>query len=118
MTTNKTTEQRIAELEGQIAKLQAKQTELYTQLTNAQLEQWRGRIDDLEVQLHLGAMEASEHLTPLMDQLRSRWTATRAQMKDASSTTTEVVDTLRSGLENAYDELREAVLQSRRKVSH
>lgn len=118
MTTDKTTEERIARLEAQLTKLQSKQGDLYAQLRKAQLEQWQGRIDDLEVQMHLGAMEANERLTDLLDQLRSRWATARAQMEAAPATGTDVVDTLRSGVEKAYDEVRAALLESRRKVSH
>lgn len=118
MTTDRTTEERIAELEAQIAKLQARQSDLNEQLTRAQVEQWQGRIDDLEVQMHLGAMEANEHLTALADQFRSKWATARVQMESASVTTTEVFDTLRIGLENAYGEIRKALLETKQKVAH
>jgi len=118
MTTDTTTEKRIAKLEAQITRLQAKQSELNKQLTKAQVQQWQGRIDDLEVQMHLGAMEANEHLAELLERFRSTWATARAQMESASSTTTEVVDTLRIGLENAYGEFRKALLETKQKVSH
>jgi hypothetical protein len=118
MTTEMTTEDRIAKLEGQSAKLQTKQGELYAQLRRAQLEQWQGRIDDLEVQMHLGALEANERITALADQLRSRWAATRLQMEMTPSTATEVIDRLRVGVEKAYEEMRQAILESKQKVTH
>ena len=49
------TDARIAKLEANIKALQAKQVALHKQLTDAQVEQWQARIDDLEVQVHLGA---------------------------------------------------------------
>lgn len=118
MTTEMTTEDRIARLEGQITKLQSRQTELNGQLRKAQLELWQGRIEDLEVQMHLAALDANDRLTALADQLRSRWAATRQQMETSPSTATEVVDRLRLGVENAYDEMRRALLESREKVTH
>lgn len=118
MTTEMTTEDRIAKLEGQIDKLQSRQSELYGQLRKAQLELWQGRIDDLEVQMHLAALDANDRLTALADQLRSSWATTRLQMESAPSTATEVVDRLRVGVENAYDEMRRALLESRHKVTH
>lgn len=116
--TDTTAEERIATLEVQMAKLQTKQEDLHRQLTRAQVEQWQGRIDDLEVQMHLGAMEANDRVSVLADQLRGRWAAVRGQMEGASSTTVEVMDSLRLGVENTYAEIRKALLESRQRVSH
>lgn len=112
-----TTEERIAKLEAQIDKLQAKQAELLRQLTKAQIDQWQGRIEDLEVQMHLGAMESSDKLTALMEQLRTRWTEAQRQFEEAVSTASSVADTVRAGLENAVNEVRRALLESKNKLT-
>ncbi len=112
-----TTEERIAKLEAQIGKLQAKQTELHKQLTKAQIDQWQGRIEDLEVQMHLGAMETTDKLTALMDQLRNRWADARRQFEDATSTASSAADTVRTGLENAFKEVRKALLETKNKLT-
>lgn len=107
------TNERITALEGKIKTLQTKQAALNKQLADAQVEQWKARIDDLEVQIHLGAMEANQKLTPLMDKLRTTWTDAKTQLEDKTETATSVADTLRTGIENAYAELRKAVLDTR-----
>ena len=112
-----TTDERIARLEAQITKLQVKQGDLHGQLRQAQLEQWQARIDDLEVQMHLGALDANERVTALADQLRARWAAARSQIETAPSTATDVADTLRTGVEKAYAEIRTAMLESKQKVT-
>jgi predicted nucleic acid-binding Zn-ribbon protein len=112
-----TSEARIAKLEAQIDDLSKKQADLNKQLTKAQLDQWRGRIEDLEVQLHLGAMESSDRLNALMAGLRSRWADARKQFEDRASTATSVADTVRTGLENAFAELRKALLETKSKLS-
>jgi hypothetical protein len=112
-----TTEERIEQLEAQIKDLRAKQAELLHQMTKAQLDQWQGRIEDLEVQMHLGAMETSDKLNTLMSHLRSRWADARRQFDDRTSTATSVAETVRTGLENAFNELRKALLESRNKLS-
>ena len=66
-----TTEDRIAELEAQLGKLHTEVGDLRKQLAKAQIDQWQGRVEDPEVQMHLGAMEASDKLTALMDRLRN-----------------------------------------------
>ena len=112
-----TTEERIAKLEAQIEDLRAKLTDLHKQMTKAQIDQWQGRIEDLEVQMHLGAMETTDKLAALMDQLRSKWSDARRQFEDATSTASSVADTVRTGLENAFKEVRKALLESKNKLT-
>jgi len=112
-----TTEERMTKLEAQIDKLQARQNELYKQLAKAQIDQWQGRVEDLEVQLHLGAMEANDKLAALMDQLRNKASDARRQFEDAASMASSVADTVRAGLENAFSEVRKALLESRSKLT-
>jgi predicted nucleic acid-binding Zn-ribbon protein len=112
-----TTEERMAKLEAEIDKLQAKQAELHKQLAKTQIEAWQGRVEDLEVQLHLGAMEANERLTALMDQLRGKAADARRQFEGATSTASSVADTVRAGLESAFGEVRKALLESRSKLT-
>jgi predicted nuclease with TOPRIM domain len=112
-----TNEERIAELEAQIEELHAKQADLHKQLTQTQIDQWQGRIEDLEVQMHLGSMEANAKLTALMDQLRTKWSDTRRQLEDATSTASSVADTVRAGFENAYTEIRKALLEGKSQLS-
>jgi TolA-binding protein len=112
-----TSEDRITGLEAQIRKLQAEQAELRKQLGKAQLDQWRGRIEDLEVQMHLGAMEASDQLTARMRQLRDKWADARRQFEENVSTASDAADTVRTGLEKAFDDLRKALLEAKNKLA-
>ncbi len=112
-----TTEERIARLEAQIEKLQAKQAELHRELTTAQIDQWQGRLEALEVQMHLAAKDTSDKLTGLMDQLRDRWADARQQFEDTISTASSAADTVRAGLENAFNEVRKALLESKSKLT-
>jgi gas vesicle protein len=112
-----TNEERIAKLEAQIEKLHARQGELHKQLTKAQIDQWQGRIEDLEVQMHLGAADTSDKLTALMDQLRGKWADAQRQFEDATSTASSVADTVRGGLENAFKEVRKALIESKNKLA-
>ncbi len=111
-----TTEDRVAQLEAQIDELRTKLAELHKQMTKAQIDQWQGRIEDLEVQMHLGAMETSDKLTALMGRLRTRWADARRQLEDRTSTASSVADTVRTGLENAFAEVRKALLETKNKL--
>ena len=111
-----TTEERMAQLEAQIDELHAKQAELHKQVTKAQIDQWQGRLEDLQVQVHLGAAEASDRLTAQMDELRDKWADARRQFEDAGSTASSVADTVRAGLENAFKEVRKALLEGRNQL--
>lgn len=112
-----TTEDRVGKLEGQIDKLQKQQADLRKQLAKAQLDQWQGRIEDLEVQMHLGGMEASDKLATLMDRLRDRWADSRRQFEASITTAVGVADTVRTGLEKAVEDLRKALLESKSKLA-
>jgi predicted nuclease with TOPRIM domain len=112
-----TAEDRIKKLEAELDKLQDKQAMLTKQLAEAQLDQWQGRIENLEVQMHLGTMEASDKVTALMDQLRRRWSEARGQFEESIATASSVKDTVRAGLEKAVGDLRQALLESKSKLS-
>ena len=112
-----TTDDRIAKLEEQISSLHAQQIELRKQLAKAQLDQWQGRFDELEVQMHLASKEAGDKANALMEQLRGRWADARRQMEESISTASSVADTVRAGLEKAYTDLRKALLESASQVT-
>jgi len=81
-----TTEDRIASPEAQIDKLDALQADLRKQPAETQIEQWQGRIEDIEVQMHLGAMEANDQLAALTDQVRRKWADARRQFEESIAT--------------------------------
>ena len=112
-----TTEEHLAQLQAQIDELHAKQAELHKEFAKAQIDQWQGRIEDLELQMHLGATEANDKLATVMDQLRSKWADARRQFEDATSTASSVADTVRTGLENAVADVRKAMLESKDKIA-
>ena len=112
-----TTDEHISQLQAQIDELHAKQAELHKQFAKAQIDQWQGRIEDLEMQMHLGATEANDKLTKVMAQLRSKWADARRQFEEASSTASSVADTVRTGLEKAVADVRKALLESKSKIA-
>lgn len=105
---------RINALEGHIKELSAELAETRKQLAEAQLDQWKGRIDELEVQLSLGKLEAEEQMNPVLEQLRNRWLDAQRQIGGATSTAGDVFGSLRSGVESAWDDLRQAVADARK----
>ena len=113
------TEERIAGLESRIAELQSELAETRRQLTDAQLDQWKGRIDELEVQMHLGRLDAEKQMEPMLEQLRNRWLDTREQVSQAgnaaASAAGDAFSALRSGVEQAMDQLREGARSARGK---
>lgn len=112
-----TAEDRIAQLEDQIRTLQDQLTDLRKQLAKAELDQWQGRVEDLEVQMHLGAVEASDKATAQMKKLRDRWADARRQFEENVRTASSAADTVRAGLEKAFDDLRTALLESKNKLT-
>lgn len=113
-------EERIKELEAKIDKLQAKQAELDKQLVQAEIDQWQGRIEDLELQVHLAAVETNDKLKGLLDQLQRRWADARVQLETtttAAAAATEAFDSMRTSLQTALTDIRQALLDTKNKIS-
>lgn len=117
MSTHTTSEDRIKALEAQIEKLRARQTKLNTQLAQAEVDRWHGRIEDLELQIHLGSMETNEKLKVLLDQLHRRWAEATAQLESTTSAATEGADAVFGSLKTAYKDIRGAMLETKNKIA-
>lgn len=100
---------RIGGLEQQIEDLKAQLTDVRRRLVSAEFDQWRSRIDDLELQTRLGSMGVQDKLMPVVEQLRNLWLDARERTGDGVDTASEVTGRLRDGLESAFKELRDAV---------
>ncbi len=108
--------QRIVELERRLEELQGQHDELRRQLAEARSDQWQARIDDLDLQAHLGAMDAQDTLDPLVEQLRNAWLDARQRFDSRASTASEVIDQLRDGFEQAGRDIRDALSEARASV--
>lgn len=104
---------RIAKLEAHIDRLETKQSELYKQLAEARLDQWKGRLEDLEVQVHLGAMDTNDRVAALVQRARDRWGDARTKLEGATASAADVIETVRKGFESALDDLRQAIVDAR-----
>jgi chromosome segregation ATPase len=112
-----TTDDQIAAMKSRIEELEDQVGDLREQVLRAQIEQWQGRIDDLEVQVHLGSMEVDERVAPLVQGLRDRWLDAQEKLTNAPETTGDVLNALRDGLEKAMGDIRDAVLDVKRTVT-
>ena len=112
-----TTEDRITQLEGQLRELRDQQADLRKQLAAAQLDQWQGRVEDLELQMHLGAAEASDKVSAQLKNVHNKWADARQQFEEGIRTASSVADTVRAGLKQAFDDLRKALLESKGKLA-
>lgn len=112
-----TAEDRINELEAQITVLRARQDELKKQLAQAEVDRWQGRIDDLELQVHLGAMETSERVKTLLEQLRRRWAEAKAQYEVTSEAATEGAGAVGESFRKAFKDLKQAMIETKHRVA-
>ena len=111
------TSDQIGQLQAQIDDLEAEVARLRHQLADAELDQWLNQIDDLEVQVHLASLDAKDRLTPLLEDLRNAWLEARAGISSTTDTAADVVDKVRSGLEQAMREVRRAALDARSAIN-
>jgi chromosome segregation ATPase len=102
----------VAELRSEIDDLNAQLEELRGELLKAQVDQWEARIDALDVQLHLGSMDARDRVEPLVEQLRNRWLEAKAEVSESGSAAADALRVLLDGLESAMRDVRDAVVES------
>jgi predicted nucleic acid-binding Zn-ribbon protein len=108
-----TDDDRIAQLQAQIDRLEARQSELYEKLAEARLDQWKGRLEDLEVQVHLGAMDTNDRVNALVEKARERWNEAKSKLGGATSAASDVGETVRKGVESAVEDVRKALLDAK-----
>jgi predicted nucleic acid-binding Zn-ribbon protein len=108
-----TDDDRIAQLQAQIDRLEARQSELYEKLAEARLDQWKGRLEDLEVQVHLGAMDTNDRVNALVEKARERWNEAKSKLGGATSVASDVGETVRKGVESAVEDVRKALLDAK-----
>jgi hypothetical protein len=106
-----------ADLEARINDLEDQLEVLHEQLRQAELEVWQGRVDDLEVQVHLASLDVQDQLDPLLETLRNRWLDAREQAERAGSTAGDTLDVLRRGMEQAVRDVRQAIIDARSTVA-
>ena len=111
-----TTEERISRLEAQIERLEAKEIELRKQLAKAQLDQWYARIEDLELQAHLGAMETQDRVAALMAQVRDLWKETKHQVDGATASAGDAVDEVRGRVEGLLRDVRRSLAEAQERI--
>jgi hypothetical protein len=97
------------DLEARVADLEKQVSDLTNDLLKGQLEDWKARIDQLEVQARLGEMEARDQVSPIVDQLRNKWLDAKEQFDKTQSAAGDALATLRSGVRNAVDDLGDAL---------
>lgn len=102
-------EERINELQARIAEVEDQLAALREELRDNQLDLWKARIDDLEVQLRLGQMEARDDIAPVLEKLRNLLLDARSQVNSASTSARDALRTLAEGVKDATDRLRSSI---------
>jgi hypothetical protein len=107
-----TSTEEIQELRQRLDALNEQVDDLQQQLLRAEVGQWEARIEAIELQLHLGSMDARDRVAPLLEQLRNRWLDAKSELSDSSGAAADALRTLLDGLESAMRDIRDAVVQS------
>lgn len=108
---------RIAEVEARIAELENAQEHLRDELMEARIDQWKGRIDDRDVQLHLASMEVRDRVMPFLSTLRDKVLDAQSRAADGASKANDVTTTMRQGIEMAFEDLRGAMRAARSELT-
>ena len=103
----------VEQLKARIDQLEEQQESLRKRLAEVQLDQWQGRIDDLDVQAHLGASELRDRLEPIVKRAQDELATVREQMAAGTETASQATTAVRTGVEQAFDDLRTALRQAK-----
>lgn len=93
------------ELKARIADLEQQVAELRAQLYESEIQDWKARIDQLEVQAKLGSMEARDEINPVLDRLRNLVLDARTQMEQSQSSVGDAIGSIREGVVNAVRDI-------------
>lgn len=107
----------IHELKARIDELEREQDDLRESLAQAQLDQWEGRLEDLELQATLGGMELRDRVEPILERGRKQLADARRTLDGGSTTATEAAAAVRKGIEQAWSDLRSAFADVREIVT-
>lgn len=99
----------VEQLKARIDQLEEEQDRLRQELSRAQLDEWQGRLDDVGLQLHLGAMELRDQLAPLVEKAQEQLAEARRKIDEGGSTAADAAAAIRSGFEEAWSDLRAAI---------
>ena len=83
----------------------------------SELDDWKARIDQLEVQAHLGKMDADDQLRPLLDQMRNRLLDARTQFDKAGSAAGSALGTVTDGVRSAAKDLGDTFSEAVRRIT-
>lgn len=103
------TDDRITALQTQIDRLEAEQCDLRDRLAEARVEQWQGRMEDLELQTRLASMEVDDKVASLLEDLHARWMELRFQLDRSRAAAVDVVETVKEGAEGAIRTMRDVL---------
>jgi len=105
------------DLEARVAALEEQLHALRSELVEGQLDDWKARIDQLEVQAHLGQMEARGEIEPLLEQMRNRLLDARQQLDRVGGAAGDAVGSLSDGVKSAVDDLRKALSDAAERIT-
>lgn len=105
------------DLEARVAALEEQLHALRSELVEGQLDDWKARIDQLEVQAHLGQMEARGEIEPLLEQMRNRLLDARQQLDRVGGAAGDAVSTVSDGVKSALDDLRKALSDAAERIT-
>lgn len=104
-------------LEARVHALEADLEALRRRLAESELDEWKARIDQLEVQAHLAKMDGDDQLQPLLEQMRNRLLDARAQFDKAGSAAGGAIGTVTDGVRSAAKDLGDAFAEAVRRLT-
>ena len=108
------TSDEITALREEISQLNRKVTRLTEMVAESSLDSWRGRIEQLKVQAHLGQMELRDEAESQLERVDDTWMTARHSLDDLGGKVGEAWDELVENLRPALANIRNAFQQASR----
>lgn len=88
----------------------------YAKKLQARLDQWKAELDKLEATARESEADTKIELERNVDDVKRRWEAARAKALELKKTSGDAWNELRTGTEEAFDSLKDAVERAKSKL--
>ena len=101
------------DLQARIDQLEQRIDELEKTSVDAHLEEWKAKIDNLQLQASLAKMDASDEVKSSLDRLNDTWNGVRDRLEQLAADSRRATGSLAGGLKSAGSEIRDSFDQAR-----
>ena len=101
------------DLQARIDQLEQRIDELEKTSVDAHLEEWKAKIDNLQLQASLAKMDGKDEVKSSIDRLNDTWNGVRDRLEKIAGDGRRATDSIANGLRSAGSEIKDSFDQAR-----